>query len=393
MRIATIVLLACLACPNAWAKEQDIFLIASEPFADSEFGFPTLLYRVDEGNLAKVRTVTTQRQDTDFVDVYPDLGYALIGSDRSTGGGSILLDVIDMNAVSMQKSYDVDLCDDCSLISSHMQYVHGTQVYFLVGYKNKGSGFYRGLDLATGQRSIKFDRIDEANAYRIGTGSSFVDRLRRFVGIVDGSELLMFGGESPRRRELGWRLPEEYGWESGSVFTDVLVNNDDVRLISVYRDSDWKGEVRGLGLHVYDKAAAEWFHLDVPMGMGSFRAFGYWLVREDIQPYKPGVLDLKHYRWHQFPPFLSVAERFESRRYAPSGRLYFYNGRTRDAIVHDTGEPDTEILFVDDEDMAWYRVSDELRRAPILEGRLGPSEVVVAAPELWAVHWLFFGKE
>ena len=392
MRITTILLLTCLAYPYAWAKEQDIFLIASEPHIAILESFPTLLYRVEGDVLVKVRTVTTQRQDTKFVDVFPGRGYALIGSDRGNGRGSILLDIIDMNAVSAQKSYDIDLSDGYSLVSSHMQYGHEAQVYFLEGYKYKNGGNYTGLNLATGQRSNQFDRIDEANAYRIGTGSSFVDRASRFVGIIDSSELLIFGGESPRRRALGWRLPERFDWELGSIFTDVLVNNDDVRLISVYRNSDWKGEVRGLGLHVFDKAAGEWFQLDAPMGMGSFRAFGHWLAREEIQPYRPGDLNLERFQWHQFAPFLSVAERFESRRYAPSGRLYFYNARTRVSIVHDTGEPDTEILFVDDDDVAWYRVSDELHRAPILEGGLGSPEVVVAAPELWAVHWLFFGK-
>lgn len=385
--------MACLACPAVWAEERSVFLIASEPYLGRMDTFPTVLYRVEGDALVKVRTVTTQRQDTEFVDVFPSRGLALIGSDRGNGRGSILLDVIDMNAVSAQKSYDIDLCDDCGLVSRNLQYGHDSKLYFLEGYKYKHGGMYTGMNLLTGQKSNRVDRIDEANAYRIGTGSSFVDRMSRFVGVIDGSELLIFGGESPQRRGLGWQLPEEYGWEFGSIFTDVLVNNEDVRLISVYRDSDWEGEVSGLGLHVFDKAASEWFQLDAPVGMGSFRAFGHWLVREDIQDYRPGVLDLERYRWHQFPPFLSVAERFESRRFAPTGRLYFYNALTRESIIHVTGEPDTEILFIDDQDVAWYRVSDELRRAPILHGRLGPPELVAAAPELWAVHWLFFGKE
>ena len=41
MRITTILLLTCLAYPYAWAKEQDIFLIASEPHIAILESFPT----------------------------------------------------------------------------------------------------------------------------------------------------------------------------------------------------------------------------------------------------------------------------------------------------------------------------------------------------------------
>ena len=50
-------------------------------------------------------------------------------------------------------------------------------------------------------------------------------------------------------------------------------------------------------------------------------------------------------------------------------------------------------LHVDGADVAWYRVRDELRKAKIENGKLGAETVVVKGPEMWAVHWLFFGKE
>ena len=389
-----VALLACLAAANLSAGDQSIYLIASEPYLDRLESFPTLLFRVENGDLIKVRTVTTQEQDTRFVDVYPGRGYALVGSDRRRWPGSLLLlDVIDMNSVSVQKSYEIDLCDDCSFLSSHMQDGPDGPVYFFYGY-NRGSSSYKGVDLKTGRLMNGFDRIDQANAHRTGTGSSFVDRLRALSGIIHDGDLLIFGeGKGPRRRELGWRLPQEFGWELGSTNISLLVNNDEVRVVDVWRASDWKGEVRGMGVHVFDKAAGEWSKLDIRSGMGSFRAYGHWLAREDIQSYRPGVLNYVRLKRHRFPPFLSAAERFEFRRYAPSGRLFFYNARTKVVIVHDTGEPDSEVLYVDEDRFAYFRVSDELRRARIGDGKLGPEEVLVKAPELWAVHWLFFGRE
>jgi len=386
-------LLACLPFATAGSKELSIFLIASEPYDDSSFGFPTILYKVEMGGLVKVRTVTTQRQNTTFVDVYPERGYALVGSERGRRSGSQLLDVIDMHSVSAQKSYDVDICDDCAYISSHMQNRHDRQVYFYLGY-NEGRK-YTGVDLRTGRILSGFDWTDVAGAYRTGTGSPFVDRLKHFSGVVHDGDRLIYGeGRGPSRHRLGWKEPQEYGWDSGSTITDLLVNNDYLRLISVYRHSNWQGELRGLGLHVFDKTASEWSKLDIFGEYGSFRAFGHWLVSEEIQEYEPELLDLKRLERQCFQPFLSAAVNLSLvREIAPAGRLRFYNARTRDLIVHDTGEPNSEVLYVDEGDMAWYRVSDELRRAPIEEGRLGKPELVAKAPQLWAVHWMFFGKE
>ena len=302
-----VALLACLAAANLSAGDQSIYLIASEPYLDRLESFPTLLFRVENGDLIKVRTVTTQEQDTRFVDVYPGRGYALVGSDRRRWPGSLLLlDVIDMNSVSVQKSYEIDLCDDCSFLSSHMQDGPDGPVYFFYGY-NDGSDIYKGVDLTTGRMSNDFDVDDEANAYRTGKGSSFVDRLRGLTG--------------------------------------------------------------------------------------AFRGYGHWLAREDIQSYKPGVVDLERLKRHRFAPFSSAAERFEDDQAAPSGRFRLYNARTKELIEHDTGEPDTEVLYVDEDRFAYFRVSDELRRARIGDGKLGPEEVLAKAPELWAVHWLFFGRE
>ena len=393
MRAAIFALAACLASANLCAEEENIYLIASEPTRDFPGGFPTLLYRVEGGGLVKVRTVTTQRQDTRFVDVYPELGYALVGSGISRESGSHLLDVIDMNSVSTQKSHEIEVCDGCSYISSRMQERHGALAYVFRGYTYAKGRSFKGVNLKSGRIMSGFEWIDEANARRNGSGSSFVDHPYAFGAIMHGNEVLEYGRESVRRHELDWARPEVKGWEPGSTFTRFLVNNDDIRLVRVSLHEEWRGEVPGLGSYVFDKAAGEWSKIDVPGGNGPFRAFGHWLAMEDLQDFTPGSPDLEQLKAHWFPPFQSAAERFEMRGYGPSGRLRFYNARTKDLIVHDTGEPNSEVLYVDEDDVAWYRVSDELRRAPIEDGRLGQAELVAKAPELWAVHWLFFGRE
>ena len=167
--------------------------------------------------------------------------------------------------------------------------------------------------------------------------------------------------------------------------------------------------------YVYEKASGEWSELTLP-GSGvpmvelryhvsnldmsglyfPMRAFREWLAAEEIDKinvYEPRTFDLEGLAEQRFGSFRSAAERSKNRKAALSGRFRLFNARTKDLIVHDTGEPNSEVLYVDEEARVYYRVSDELRRARIQDGRLEKSMVLVKVPELWAVHWLFVGHE
>ena len=90
-------------------------------------------------------------------------------------------------------------------------------------------------------------------------------------------------------------------------------------------------------------------------------------------------------------PFLSAAGRFRAREVTPTGRLLFYDTRSGTSTRRDTGQPDSEVLLVDEDNVAYFRVSDELRRGHLVDGGLANEEVVARAPELWGVHWLVKG--
>ena len=123
------------------------------------------------------------------------------------------------------------------------------------------------------------------------------------------------------------------------------------------------------------------------------RAYGSWLAAEEINVYAPQRLDMESLEAQRFEPFWSAAERFQEKRAAPAGRFRLYNVRTKERIAHDTGEPNSEVLFIDENDRVYYRVSDELRLAQIDGGELARPQVLVKSPVLWAVHWLVFGTE
>ena len=214
--------------------------------------------------------------------------------------------------------------------------------------------------------------------------------------------------------DLAWELPPDLilGSDSWGDSARLVVNNDHMRVIVRVPFNRPGTQAAATMFYVFDKATAEWATLELP-GSGvpkgaqthyietldtsgtyfPMRAFRKWLAAEEIYRYEQGALDMDRLAKHQFGPFSSVAERIDKYEAAPTGRFRLYNVRTKDMIVHDTREPDSEVLYVDEDDFAWFRVSDELRRARIEDGKLGRPEVVVKTPEMLAVHWLFFGRE
>ncbi|MCY3605594.1 MAG: hypothetical protein OXH45_07550 [Gammaproteobacteria bacterium] len=390
MRTAIFALLASWPFAAVVAQEQSTYLIASGPYAKYPSSFPTLLYRVEEQRLKKVRTVTTQRQGTMFVEVYPDLGYALIAS-KGAFPGSYMLDVIRTNSVSTQRSYDITVCPGCAHFDGYMQIRDRSPVYVLRGLEG-GEFVYLGIDLDAGHNLSGFRYGDEAEARRSGLGSRFADYQSPWNGPlieIEDSAAVIYRAEE--KLLLDWSAPGGLGSSIDRVTALPLVNNHAIRVISVGHWSS--GKYHYSGDYVLDKSSDVWRGMELPGTKSSLRAFGYWVVSEEIREFEPGALDLERLERQRFLPFLSAAESFHTRSIAPSGRLSFYNARTMELVVHETGEPNSEVLYVDGDDVAWYRVSDELRRAPILGDRLGPPELVAKAPELWAVHWLFFGKE
>lgn len=167
---------------------------------------------------------------------------------------------------------------------------------------------------------------------------------------------------------------------------------------------------------VFDKTTESWTRVSASvLPEGPTRGFGRWLALEvwhntaHIRSTR-ALQERPRERADHDGPFPTAAERFLSRGEMPRGRLVFYDTRSdarkndepvdRELFVtaasgtqieHDTGDPDSEILLIDDKDVAYFRVGDELRRADLEPGGLANEEVIAEAPELLAVHWLVWG--
>ena len=431
-----------LFAASCLAGEKHVYLVASQPdpnrssgsdpyFRRYENHSPAILYRVEGEILAKVRTINTEWQDTLFVHPYPDQGYVFVGS-VGARPGAFLLDVLDLRSMGVERTLELDGCWGCNAsnyrkgcmgcryATSQLLIRDGRLIYRI------RPGTWHGEQLDCACRDLGVDVVTGEAVAGLGTGAlRFAYEYGSPGGMVDGGDFgaeiyaegrraMAWGKGDLQGHDLGWELPADLmlGSDRWGDSARLVVNNDHMRVIG-HEPFDRPGRrPAAMMFYVFDKASEEWATLELP-GSGvpmearrsyvatldtsgtSFpmRAFREWLAAEEVYPYEPGALEMERPGEQGNGPFRSAAGRFEDYKAAPSGRFSLYNVQTKDLIVHDTSEPDSEVLYVDEHDVAWFRVSDELRRARIEEGKLGASEVVVKSPELWAVHWLFFGRE
>ena len=119
----------------------------------------------------------------------------------------------------------------------------------------------------------------------------------------------------------------------------------------------------------------------------SVRGFKHWLVSQEAytSSTESSFTDSNGL-------FLTASERFAYSGVSPTGRLYLYDGIASRLIVHETNEPDSEVLFVDG-DVVYFRVADEIRLGHLRLDHIDNIRTLVKSPLILAVHWLVKGKK
>lgn len=399
--------LAAGLCALAGASLQGnegLYAVAGVPLgsiADS----PVVLYRVDGGSLEKVRTVATLRQNAHVVRSYPEKGFVFVVSDGAFDG-SFLVDILDLGDMSRERSVDFDTCDGCTFLRARLFERNGRLVFYVRaagdGPDGKHVGYNVGLDMHSGDFVRDIGRGDVTYLHHAGGQAGGVDGSDVVVsiGVREQHPEQPYVTRNPDTFDLRWRLPDWFSRPEGGRIYQVA-NNDHARVVSVGGGA--KGTPQWL---VFDKSAGRWTGVPTstfPFG-GDARLVGRWLVREEVRE------GMDNEAWRNIPradraawpaapqqrgedPFWSAEVRADLRDRTPTGRLQFYDTRTGNVAVHDTGHLDSETLMIDDYDAVYFRVGDELRRADLGDGTVANVETVAKAPEMLAVHWLFRGVE
>ena len=389
-RGALVLALAGFVCFLAVGRAQGgdgLYAIAGVPLSIDYS--PVVLYRVQGGGLAKVRTLATPRQDPHVVRSYPEKGFVFVVS-AGAFDGSFLVDILDLGNMALQRSVDFDVCAGCgSYVRARLLERNGRTIFYLHalgdGPDDTSVIHYLGLDMASGEFVRDIGRADVTYLHHAGAQSGGVDGDDHMGGIYvrdldPGQPYVVSHSDT---FDLRWRLPAWFSLPEGGRMRQVA-NNDHARVLSVRAPA---------------ADASRWLVFD--------KSAGRWLVREDFRDGVdraawddvPGRPDPESVAvWpaepqHDETPYWSAEFRAGLLSRTPTGRLRFDDTRTGNVAVHDTGHLDSEVLMIDDHDEVYFRVGDELRRGTLRDGETVNEETVAKAPELLVVHWLFRGVE
>ena len=282
---------------------------------------------------------------------------------------------------------------------------------------------FLGVDLARGRVMGNPDYGWLRDAYTYGPSG----------GLAEGEDYLYpvheQGGEAelrlgPAAYPLGWQLPpplrlsaEDGRSVNGSLaqegpeqpasppVTVQVAHNDWLRALA---DAPLGADRKpARAFHVFDGKSQTWSRIVLAGKLFQMRAYGPWLAfeehyyRENLREWKrsPEYERLDGQRAPYTPQanfhldfFPSTAERLSQTATAPAGRLHLYHAHRQRHVTHHTGEPNSEVLYVDAQDRVYYRVNDELRTARVVENGFADIVVLARHPVIFAVHHLFFGK-
>jgi hypothetical protein len=141
-----------------------------------------------------------------------------------------------------------------------------------------------------------------------------------------------------------------------------------------------------------DRRSGTWHSINVPAGGSQARVFGPWLVaqarglQEEYSP-SPGQSARRQQNSATGPAYDSVARGL--RLYQP-GLIWLYHVPTRRKIVEETGQGDTEVLWVEG-DKVLYRCDRILYEARIDGTSLKDKRKLIERDFIADVHWVFYG--
>ena len=169
----------------------------------------------------------------------------------------------------------------------------------------------------------------------------------------------------------------------------------------------WRGEDGFTPVWLLDGSEGTWHSIRVPGGVSRLRAFGSWvnahviynlvdkpkpgqtIIRDGSDPIKPspGAGLRRQGPGLTGPGFDQYA--LDQQVYQP-GLIWLYHVPTRRRIVEETGQGDTEVLWVEDGHVL-YRCDRALYEARIDGTRLRNHRKLIERDFIADVHWVFYG--
>lgn len=374
------------------ATTRHLYALTAAPRALGDGRFPAVLWSLGSqgGSIRWAREIIPARQGVDFVLCSLDGGVALIGSPKYQG---TTITALDFNAPGLPRT--ARFGGDSSLVIKRHLFWRDGQIHLalcLVDARVRNRAEYEYL-------SVRLSDLSNSKIPRVTLYRDFANDGTPGI-VLDNTDAIGLNHEAASGRILARgaapRIPTGI-----SVPIPGPIPPGDIQLAAANRQLwvfTWGLVRERIGpsattpLAIHHRPSGRWWSLEAPGGGCGFRLFGEFVavqVREILpagSPAKP-ISDAEVVPRSTGPSFAVVRESLGVRS---PGVLLLYHVPSQRTIRRDTNEPDTEVLWVENERVL-YRCDRTLYEARIEGTRLVDQTKLLERDFIADVHWVFYG--
>jgi len=297
--------------------------------------------------------------------------------------------VISFNSPSKLRTTHVEL-NGMSLAGRHLVWIGGRLHLALRLFgDNKSRFIVVDLDSLKTREATPEELYQEFAIDGFPGGLVFDNDFAFFEKLADSQRLVV--------SEVMPRIPSSVVLPPDVVFPPIsniglFAANKEMLVFHMGSENSSSGPDAKTSFHILDRGTGRWNSINAPGGASLVRAFGPWLVvqvrdvRDKFEP-SPGSALRRQERSATGPPYDLAAEGF--RLYQP-GMLYLYHVPTGKRIVEETGQGDSEVLWIEG-DKVLYRCDRILYEARIEGTSLKDKRKLIERNFIADVHWVFYG--
>lgn len=389
--------------------ENNLYFVCGHPFENIEQQFDAWLlkYVPDSLKVIEVKQLSSNRQFLNFIKHYHTSEKILLLKDDWYSGINKYLTIISTrNQVTdttiVLENFDYTYIDSkvVKIKDDNFLCLH------LVNHQKSPKRIFIGINLKNyEQKELQADAF--ANSYVIGSTGGAIqseDNFGVYTSKNKGELRIPKTSKEEDRPSFEITLPEE-SWNQDGGMKLILLNTNDLFVFKNKESRPSSKEVGNAELLIYHKNKNEWNTLKIKGNRSNVRSFGS-MIAGVVQSYD--VLVEKDSKGQQkVTKFKRISPGKEARRnegtstgapvderffvasiYSP-GVLYLYNAISKDYLEWNTGQGDSEILLVEN-NQVYYRVYDEIYKAQIMNGKkLGKAQLLIKNEIVPDIHWAF----
>jgi hypothetical protein len=218
--------------------------------------------------------------------------------------------------------------------------------------------------------------------YGVPGGASFTSTL---TANIHGNKLQKTYG-----KDVGLiaTLPIDLGKGLDGKNAAIVGANDTFLIFCIAEDMDQVEGETSRTLYIENRREQKWTTLSQPGSLSRTRLFGNWLVTIVQDGKKGSENDEALVRSGEDRATRKEYESYQGAISFIPGEIIMDNLATGDVLRLITGQEDSEVIGIYDDNKVFYRVNDHIYRAEAQKGKLMNPEQIAVGPEVRTVHWM-----